>query len=39
MARAAHYDDLPWTTPELHLHIEYPDSVDADGKFIRRAMV
>ena len=30
------YDDLPRTIPELHAHMEYPDIVDPDGKFVRR---
>lgn len=35
--QAAHYADLPRTIPELHDLMEYPDVVDPDGKFIRRA--
>jgi DNA polymerase-3 subunit epsilon len=29
------YDDLPRTIPELHAHMDYPDIVDPDGKFVR----
>lgn len=31
------YDDLPRTIPELHDAMDYPDIVDPDGKFVRRA--
>jgi DNA polymerase III subunit epsilon len=31
-----HYEDLPRTIPELHFAMDYPDTVDPDGKFVRR---
>ena len=34
--QAERYGDLPRTIPELHDHMEYPDIVDPDGKFVRR---
>jgi DNA polymerase III subunit epsilon len=34
--QADRYEDLPRTIPELHAHMEYPDIVDPDGKFVRR---
>jgi DNA polymerase-3 subunit epsilon len=33
--QANRYDDLPRTIPELHDHMEYPNIVDPDGKFVR----
>jgi len=35
-AQVEHYDELPRTVSELHGHMEYPDIVDPDGKFVRR---
>jgi DNA polymerase-3 subunit epsilon len=34
--QAERYDDMPRTVPELHIHMEYPDIIDPDGKFVRR---
>ena len=34
-AQVERYDDLPRSVPELHQHMEYPDYVDPDGKFVR----
>ena len=34
--QAERYADLPHTIPELHGHMEFPDIVDPDGKFVRR---
>ncbi len=35
-AQVEHYDELPRTVSELHGHMDYPDIVDPDGKFVRR---
>jgi DNA polymerase-3 subunit epsilon len=34
-AQAERYEDMPRTVAELHVHMEYPDNVDSDGKFVR----
>lgn len=35
--QAERYPDLPRSIPELHVAMSYPDVVDPDGKFVRRA--
>jgi DNA polymerase-3 subunit epsilon len=35
--QAERYEDLPRTIPELHAHMEYPELLDPEGKFERRA--
>lgn len=35
-AQVERYEDLPRSVAELHRHMEYPDQVDPDGKFVRR---